>query len=236
MTSIPTENETRVLVFKYICNFIKDLNESFGEKQKSLLLYAHLMDKTGIMHEEPIKKHVQLFYSFVKANEEPITNKDLNHLIEKKIFYSEKVGIDLDEILTIADQDEKDAICKHLLTLLAILDPSSSAKKVLKDEIDKKAKRGEKGNEEMFLKNVIDKVSSEMDGNVENPMQLMNKMMTSGVFTEVVENMNSSLNDGSLDMGKMIGTMQMLMGNIGSMMNNMNGEGGENALQLPPKF
>ena len=66
MTSLSSEIESRLVVFKCICNFIKDLTESFGDKQKSLFLYSHLIDKTGIMHEEPIKKHVSLFYKFIK--------------------------------------------------------------------------------------------------------------------------------------------------------------------------
>jgi len=220
--SIPSENDNRILVFKCICNFIKDLNESYGKDQKSLLLYAHLLEKTGIIHEEPIKKHISQFYEFIKANEEAILSKDISFLVQKKVFYSEKVGIDLEEIIAIADQESKDAIQKHLLTLLAVLDPSSSARQLLKDEINKKKKRGEKGNEESFLKDVIDKVSSEMDGNVDNPMELMNKMMSSGVFKDIVENMNESISDGGLDMGKMINTMQMLIGNLGNVVNTQN--------------
>lgn len=229
--SIPTENENRILVFKCICNFISDLNESYGKDQKSLLLYSHLLEKTGIIHEEPIKKHIAQFYEFVKTNEDAILAKDLNKLKKKEVFYSEKVGIDLGEILKIADKESKDAIQKHLLTLLAVLDPSSSAKQLLKEEIDKKKKRGEKGNEETFLKDIIDKVSSEMDGNMDNPMQLMNKMMTSGVFKEIAENMNESISEGGLDMGKMINTMQMLIGNLGNMVVTKDG-GDLNPLQL----
>lgn len=216
MTS--SEAESRVLVFKYICNFIKDLTESFGERQKSLFLYSHLVEKTGIMHEEPIKKHVSLFYQFIKANENAIMEKDATKFNSYSIFYSEKVGIDLKEIFEWADTQEKTAIFKHLLALLAVLDPSSSAKELLKKEIDSKKKKGEDGNEEMFLKNIIDKVSSEMDTDMDNPMQLMSKMMTSGVFKDIVEDMNSSLSEGSLDMGKMVNTMQMIMGNLGNMM------------------
>jgi len=211
------EIESRILVFKNICNFIKDLNESFGSKQKSLQLYAHLVEKTGIMHEEPIKRHISIFYKFIKDNEEAILSKNESEFKNYIISYSEKVVIDLKEILGWADKDEKNAIFKHLLALLAVLDPSSSAREILKQEIESKKKKGESGNEENFLKNIIDKVSSEIDSDIDNPMQLMNKMMTSGVITDIVEDMNSSFSDGNLDMNKMINTMQMLMGNISNM-------------------
>ena len=47
-----------LIIFKAISNCIKDLGESFGKKQRSLLLYKHLVEKTTIVHEEPIKKHI----------------------------------------------------------------------------------------------------------------------------------------------------------------------------------
>jgi hypothetical protein len=215
---VTSETESRILVFKGICNFIKDLTESFGSRQKSLMLYSHLVEKTGIMHEEPIKKHVSLFYHFVKMNEEAILAKDEKQFAGYTIFYSEKVGVNLEEIFEWADREEKNAIFKHLLALLALLDPSSHAKELLKKEMENKKKKGEEVNEEKFLKNIIDKVSSEMDTEVENPMQLMTKMMTSGVFKDIVEDMNSSFSEGNLDMGKMMNTMQMIMGNLGTMM------------------
>jgi len=46
----------------------------------------------------------------------------------------------------------------------------------------------------------------------------MSKMMTSGVFKDIVEDMNTSFSDGNLDMGKMVNTMQMIMGSLGNIM------------------
>jgi len=210
------DSEARVLCFKCICNFIKDLNDSFGESQKSLYLYAALMDRTGIMHEDPIKKHISLFYKFIKDNEEGIINENWKLFKYYELQYSEKVGFDLKPIFEICDKDESLAIYKHLLTLLAVLDPSSSAKEILKKEMKLKEKSGELPNEENFLKDMIDTVNSQMDPNIENPLQLMNKMMSSGVFSNLVEKMNSSIADGNLDLGKMVNTVQKVMTDLSS--------------------
>jgi len=212
-----SESDSRILTFKAICNCVKDLNESFGNRQKSLLLYATLIEKTGIMHEEPINKHIKIFYQFVKENEDSILNKNRS-LKVFKITYSDKVWIDFEPIFQWADSEEREAIFSHLLTLLALLEPSSTAKEVLKREIESKKKVGEKPNEESFLKDIIHKVSDQMDDQVDNPLQLMNKMMSSGVFGEIVENMNSSINKGELDLGKMVNSIQMVMSNLGNIM------------------
>jgi hypothetical protein len=223
------ESDNRILTFKSICNLIKDLNDSFGKQQKSLLLYAALIEKTGIMHEEPIKKHISIFYNFIKENEEFILEKDEKKFKSFRINYSDKVGVDFEQIFQLADSDEKQAIFNHLLTLLAILDPSSAAKEVLKKEIEIKKKQGEKPTEEHFLKNIINKVNDQMDDNIENPLQLMNKMMSSGVFSEIVENMNTSLNNGDLDLGKMMSSIQMVMNNLGGAFPNVSQNSSESA-------
>ena len=43
-------DDKTALAFNTICNFIRDLNASFGSKQKSLMLYGHLIEKTGLIH------------------------------------------------------------------------------------------------------------------------------------------------------------------------------------------
>lgn len=213
-----TELDSKLLAFKYICNFVKDLNDSFGTRQKSLFLYAHLIERTGIMHEEPIKKHIGIFYNFIKKNEEGIIEKNIEKFTEFNINYSEKVWINLKEIFDWSDTEEKEAIFKHCLALSAVLNPSSCAKNVLKKEIENKKKVGEQGNEEQFLRKLIDKVTDEVDQETDNPMQVMSKMMNSGVFKDIVEDMNTSLSSGELDMSKMVNTMQMIMGSLGNVL------------------
>ena len=50
-------------------------------------------------------------------------------------------------------------------------------------------------------------------------MESMNSLMSSGVFTELMDNMNTGINDGSLDMQTMIGSLQNMIGNLSTMMN-----------------
>jgi len=212
-----SSTDSTVLIFKCIVNFIKDLNDCFGAEQKSLLLYAHLLENTGIIHEEPIRKHIRCFHEFVKANEEGIMNKNFGVCTETMIRYSDKVFIDMADVFGRADASEKEVIWKHLVTLLAVLDPSSQAKKVLLEEQEKKKKSGETGNEEEFLSNIINKVGSQIDPSATNPAEMMTSLMSSGIFTELVDNMNQGLTKGDLDLGKMMGSLQSMMGNLSSM-------------------
>ena len=64
----------QIVLFKCIVDFVHALREMFGEKQHSLELYDLLLDKTGLIHQEPIKKHIQIFHHFVLQNENAILN------------------------------------------------------------------------------------------------------------------------------------------------------------------
>lgn len=47
--------------------------------------------------------------------------------------------------------------------------------------------------------------------NGSNPMETINNLMQSGVFNELITGMQSGLSDGSLDMNKLMGSVQGMM-------------------------
>ena len=213
--------ENNLLTFKAISNFINALHSVFGEKQRSLKLYNHLVQKTTIVHEEPIKKHIKAWYIFFKKNKNAILNKDYKDFSEKKVIYSDKVYVNLYDIFEIADKSEIQIMWKHLLIISAHLDPSSKAKEILKKNATKNV------NEDNFLHNIINQVEDFVDPS-SNPMEAVNKIMGSGVFQNLVQNMNSGLSDGSLDLGK-------LMGSVNNMVNSLSSAANSNS-NLPPEM
>jgi len=218
-------DEKTALAFNTICNFIRDVNASFGNKQKALMLYGHLIEKTGLIHIEPVKKHIQIFQSFVKENEEAILNRKRGQLKTKKLVYSERVWIDLGAIFQIADREEESVMWNHLLTISAILNPEGQAKQVLKDLKNKPAASA--GMEDNFLKNIMDKIGDQIqstDGQDVNPMQMIGNMMSSGVFNDIFQGLSSGMSDGNMDIGKMMSSMQGMMSNLNNIVQEKTGE------------
>lgn len=209
-----TLNDSSVLMFKAISSFIHDLNEIYGKSQKSLCLYAALIEKTGLVHEEPIKKHIKCFHDFVVENDEGIINKDIEMFNTHIIRYSEKVFIDLKDIFKLAEKNVSDIqeIWKHLLTLSALMNPVSQAKKVLQTDQEK-----EQNTEDNFLSGLIDKIGKHVDPSSSNPMESMSSLMSSGVFNEIMTSMNDGINDGKLDMQSMVGGLQKMIGSLSDM-------------------
>ena len=202
--------DNTLIVFNAITKFVHSLNECFGEKQRSLKLYARLIEKTTIIHEKPIQKHISAFQKFCENNKTAIYEKDETKIVDKNITYSERVFIDLNNVLLNASKEEKETIWKHLLLLVMRFNPNDKAKKILKETLKK---NNEKNNEENFLNNIIDKVEKNVKPN-DNPMQAVSSVMSSGLFTDLIGSMTNGLNNGELDLGKLMGTVNGMVNNI----------------------
>ncbi len=192
-----------ILTFKTINDFVKELSELFGSTNHSLKLYQRLLDKTTVNHEKSIEKHIQIFKSFCVQNRDMILNKDISKLSKNhKVEFSEKVYIDFDSIFKSADKDTKSVILDYLLTISALVDPTAKAKDILKKD--------EKSKEADFLSSMIEKVEENVNVDSNNPLEAVTSIMNSGIFTELLSNMNNGLQDGSLDLGKLVGTVEKL--------------------------
>ena len=133
-----------------------------------------------------------------------ILNKDITKLsvTESKIEYSDKVYIDFNSIFKSADKDTKNVIMDYLLTISAFVDPTGKAKDILKKD--------EKSKEADFLSSMIEKVEENVNVDTTNPLEAVTSIMNSGIFTELLSNMNNGIQDGSLDLGKLVGTVEKL--------------------------
>jgi len=189
-------------------------------------LYQRLINKTTVNHEKTIEKHILAFRKFCVNNRDLILSKNISKLssVESKIEYSDKVFIDFESIFKSADKDTTMVIFDHLLTISALVDPTSKAKEILKND--------EKSKEADFLSTMIEKVEENVDINSSNPMEVVNSIMSSGVFNDLLSNMNNSLQDGSRDLGKLVGTVEKLCSNMAPKGVDGGGGGGANNINL----
>jgi hypothetical protein len=193
-------NTTNIIAFKAISSFINDLSSVFGDEQRSLKLYAHLISKTTEEHELAIAKHTQTFFEFCVSNRTQIEEKDKN-LKTDIIHYSDKVNINMSEIFNKADKSTTKIIWKHLLTISAIVDTTGQARKILKEIGD---------GESDFLSGIIEKLEEQVEPNTD-PMTAISSIMSSGVFSELIGGMGSGLSDGSLNIEKLMGSVQKIV-------------------------
>lgn len=226
-----TQVDTSLVTFKAISNFTTSLEEVFGKEQRPLKLYVHLISKTTLSHEKAITKHIEAFRSFCTSNRDALEHKDASKLVETKISYSDRVYIDFREIFKSADKDTSEVIWTHLLTIAALVDPTGKARQILKETAKKESGPATEAN---FLNDIIGKVEEHVDPDA-NPMEAVASIMKSGVFAELVGGMGNGLQDGSLDLGKLMGTVQTMVSTLSGDGNGVGapaGTGGENPMEL----
>lgn len=228
-------DQTTLIGFNAICQFVHDMSEVFGKRHKPLRLYDRLSSQTKISHTEAIKKHITVFHDFCVSNREAILSKDENKLSQRKISYSDRVYIDMGFVFSIADNENKPVIWQHLLTISAIIDPSGRAKEVLKDNEKKDLTK-----ESDFLANMVSKLENTIKPD-SNPNDAIASIMQSGIVGDLLNEMRS----GKLDVQKLMGSLQSTIGSmqgdddskqdidLGSIMSMMSGMLG--GLNLPKK-
>jgi hypothetical protein len=211
-------DNTSVLIFKAITQFVSELNQEFGSKYKNIALYNRLLERTGIVHVGPVNKHIDCFRVFFERNQKAIEEQNPAAFTETKISYSDRVFIDLVQVLKHSSKENSKIIWQHLLTIWGLIDPTSQARKLLHD-ITHESDSKDSSNEEDFLSNIINKVEQsvnkdKIDSN--NPMAAIGTLMQSGVMTDLVSGMQKGLSDGSLNVGKLMSSVQTMIGKLGS--------------------
>lgn len=214
--------DSQLAVFNAISKFISCLNECYGPKQLSLQLYNTLLNKTTLSHTEAIEKHISLFKVFCTDNQEAILERKNDLIQNYNIEYSDKIKIDFKQIFELADNSEKSVIWNHILIICAYLNPQVRAKEILMKDKDNT-------NESSFLNDIISTVENNVGEDVNDPMKAVGNIMSSGVFTNLVGNMTSGLQNGDLDLGKLVGTVNNM---VGTLVQDANGEGSA----MPPEM
>lgn len=201
------------IIFKSICGFVSDLGELFSSEIHSVALYERLLNKTTLAHTEAVSKHINCFRKFCVENKDAILAKSTS-FTENIVTFSPKVFIDMNHVFSLSDESSREAIWDHLLTLLALLDPSSGAKEVLKSSHQIAKVEGE-GDEGDFLNNIIEKVEKHVSGtSTSNPQEAIAEIMSSGMITDLVSSLNTGISSGKLDLGKMMASVQKMIGNV----------------------
>ena len=186
--------------FTRILTFVKEVNNLFGEKYPNISLYYKLLKKTPIANKGAIRKQNAVFKTFLETNKEAIIEKDIGLFKEDKISFSERVFINITQVLK--EADDNDNIYKHLQVISAIL---------IKDEKMLEALKDNRDNETKFLNKFMGKVENTFKGSeINDPIKAAMSLMGSGILTD----MSKEIQSGKLNIGKLIGNLQGMMTDV----------------------
>ncbi len=184
--------------FSKILAFVNELNRNFGNKHKNLgLYYIFLKEKTPLSNKKAISKQNEVFKKFLENNREAVLNMDISLLKDDNISFSEKVYINLVELLK-ENKDAVEVIFKHLQLISALLLEDNTMIEALKEDRESK-----------FLDKYVSKIDElfKNTNGVEDPMAAAMSLLQSGALSD----MTKELKDGKLNVGKLISSLQEKM-------------------------
>ena len=215
--------------FHTISSFVKELQELYGKKYYNISLYNRILEKTPITNQTAIFKHISIFSEFIKKNKDAILEKNSEKLTWDRIIFSKKIYINIKDVLKESDTDTKNAIWKYLLAI--------SFTTIQTDDIKEKIKQllltpssdnsNEEGKESDFIKTFMNKIENNFkDKEFKDPMSATAELFQSGIFTDMVQTMNQDVQDGKIDINKLLKSVQGMLGGLTNDMNNSSGGGG----------
>jgi len=212
-------------IFAKILSFLNELNDSFGTKYNNVFLYYKLCKKTAISNTNAINKHIDYFSRFLVPNKEHIIGNNFTNLNPGEIRFdiSDKVFINIQEIIKNTDKENREIIFKHLQLLLYMVSPENEE---IKNALVKKESRDSDTKETVFINNFLNTFQDNMkesskDENLENvnPFEMAMKLVKNGAFSQMTSQMKNGIESGELKLDNLLGSVQGMLKNLTSELN-----------------
>lgn len=200
--------------FQHILDFVTNIQDHFGSVKNNSVrpinLYYRLISKMGFNDDDLILKHINVFQTFCVNNRDAIMNRDCKKIVNSRIEFSDKIYIDMKYIFKSADAITTKVIWEYILAISRYVDPTEKV-----DELIKNLKHESAGKESNFIADMMETLGTQInDGGSTNPMEMIGGLMNSDLFTTMVGSMNSNIQNGDLDLGKLMGSMAGLVNNV----------------------
>lgn len=213
--------------FNAIASFVKDLWDAFGDPKKAtpLALYNRLVEHIKFTDKDSIEKSVAGFSVFLRQYGNDLMKNTLDNIPrDTRISYgvSGKVYLDIQNFIyqTRKDEETREIIRQHLLTIDTILNPNKAKIAELERSSQHRGTPGglnlDTGTKEgQFLTKIMGKAQSAMqDINTDDPMQAMFGIVKSGVLQDMVGGIQEGVKSGEMSMQGLLGSMQSAISSI----------------------
>lgn len=212
-------DDSKLSIFNAIMSFVQDLDTGFDKTHKPIALYNRLLEKTTLKDIPAIGKHITGFERFFNKYPNYLKNGSVEK--DAKIMYSDRVFLDIGNILSTADKDMQQHILRHLKYIYSIINKGTEAGKAALKEL--KAETGTTADIDLpnttegnFIKDTLTEMTEHFE-NIEdtgNPMAMMTGMMQSGFFQKFMGDLQTKMSSGEMDMKSLMGTVTSVISDV----------------------
>uniref|UniRef100_A0A6C0LYY1 Uncharacterized protein n=1 Tax=viral metagenome TaxID=1070528 RepID=A0A6C0LYY1_9ZZZZ len=211
--------ERRTQLFGAMKEFVHELSKMFPQDTK-VQLYNRLLIATSPSDSKFVTKHINAFGMFF-SNYKDIILEGSEFPRNSCIVYTPgRIFIDIQGCIHRGDAEVRVAIYDHLLTILALMDPSDTnilskleALSISHHNSPQESGTPKGSKEEQFIGNIMGKVEQTLgqSGTADNPMAAITSLLASGIMNDMTQGFQSGLESGEFDTRKLIGTMKNAM-------------------------
>lgn len=200
-------------IFKAITEFADQLNDAFGKDNISVHKVYLILFKTSLTNRKVVNRHLVIFNEFLSMNRIPLLAKTHQEFVIKSIQLTERIGMNVRDIIEKADEPTRAIIWQHLFNIMYQFNPEDT---IVKQEL-KMSIANNDTRENKFLKDTFSKFEDVMksnDGTQKDPMAMMSGLLQSGFLNDMIGNINNGVNKGDLNIKSLISNVQHLLGNL----------------------
>jgi len=216
------QTRAQIEAFHAISLFVNELWNVYGTRKAPtpLALYHRLLEHVSSTDVEGMIAFVKGFSDFVTKYETALINNDLTSIPRgERVTYgvSNTVYLEIQKYIHQADEDTREVIRQHLLTISTILAPNDRKVAELESRLAaaniKGLNFGEDSPESEFLTGIMSKAKNTMETvDTSNPMAAIMGMVQSGILQDMFTGLQTGVESGKMDMQKLLGTMQTAIG------------------------
>ena len=210
------KNRSNTKIFKGIQEFMDQLNDVYGKDNIQINKFCRLIMKTSLTNQKVVARHIVIFDTFLQTNRTAILARSPESFLDFKIQATERIYIDMKEIIEKSDENIRKSIWQHLLNIMYLYNPEDPLVKVeLKNSMAENDTKENKFLMDTFSKfeNIM-KTNSDSSSEQKDPMAMMGGLLQSGFLNDMMGNINSGVNNGDLNIKSLIGTVQSLLSNL----------------------
>ncbi len=222
-TSTGKKTENRREVFRAIIEFVNNLDSYFtstGKLDKPFTCYHYLItNPRTVKSERAVNKHIGAFRLFLSLNNVLSRNTDE---IKGNVVYSARAYIDVKTILKNSTEENQKTIWDHMLNISYHFDPyNPELKETLKKVVERNATSsgggGDGGAETKFIGGLFSTLLQKVDtSKPSSPADAIKILMAPNVIGDILTTATQGFNDGSLNINRLMGTIQGMIGNMGN--------------------
>ena len=216
---------------------INNMYSTFETPNKQIELFHTFLKNLKESDTTRIDKLFTTISDFCIINRVAITNQDHNVFQQPLLKYSNKIYMNIKNILLNVDESNKKTIWTYLLKLSAYTDPAGNAKNTLKEIMNSSSSTNqpqesfnfenifeteENEHVKQLMKDILEFASTEfknIDTN-QNPLDIVVIILGSPKFKQILENIKTCLKNGSLDISKILILFKKIISSIQSSQDN----------------